>query len=79
MKILIAIMSCAERRSHGVNQVIHETSNLIWTSGYEYRFFVGVGPTPKEELYIQDYKVLPLIKYRGLQWRVSERRSIKRR
>ena len=50
MKILIAIISCARDVANGVNQAIRETwiPNLR-KYGYEYRFFVGVGPTPKEE------------------------------
>jgi len=50
MKVLIAITSCARDVANGDNQAVRETwVPTLSQYGYDYRFFVGVGQTPKQE------------------------------
>lgn len=50
MKVLVSIISCARDVSNGVNQAIRETwAGTLDKYGLDYKFFVGVGSTPKSE------------------------------
>ena len=70
MKVLVAIISCARDVANGVNQAIRETwIPSLRKYGYDYRFFIGNGPTPKQEDlhpgFIADAEYYRKVKYPG--------------
>jgi hypothetical protein len=81
MKILVAIISCARDVNNGTNQAIRDTwvPRLV-ACGFDYKFFIGIGPTPREEdllpRFIEDANFYRDIRYPGCDKSTSLRRVL---
>ena len=54
VKVLIAILSCIPHAVNGYNQVMRDTW-LKDTGSAEYRFFIGDGTNPAEDMTLLEY------------------------